>query len=194
MSAPDAFTSSLCGSLSRPTRQLCTQILEFGVFPHTSHTGENLKSWLLEVLKEKKIPLKVIAGITLDGAADGNKAIALIPEVRGKRDVCGLHQLQRAVLYSIGEAGAKNSCRNTTARDLLRQHARVVQLSHQSREIAHGFRDAQRAAKIPPHKYLSTVRKNATRWGYQKKQITRNNLDATYPGHGSLQVQKGARG
>lgn len=156
--------------------ELHDDLLDFSVFPFTSHTGENLKTWLLGTLKAKDIPLKCISGVTPDGAADGRKAFNLITELRSKVDICGLHQLQRSVLYSVGEAGPRNASPNMAARDLLRQHRRVVQLSHQSREISHAFRDAQQAAGVPPHKIIGTVRHNVTRWGNQLQQVSRNNL------------------
>lgn len=154
--------------------ELHDDLLDFSIFPFTEHTGENIKSWIISICDRWHIPLASISGVTPDGAADGVKALKLIKELKHSFDICGLHQLQRSILYAIGLAASKSSCRNRTARDLIAQHKRVVQLSHQSREISDGFRAFQTAANIPPHKLLTTVRTNATRWGNQKAQITRN--------------------
>ena len=65
---------------------------------------------------------------------------------------------------------------NVDFRDLLTINGRVVQLSHQSREVSDNLRQFQADHKIPANKILSTVRTNATRWGNQFKQVQRNNV------------------
>jgi hypothetical protein len=155
---------------------LVSDLLHFKAFPYTSHTATNIKDWLVAVLLSEELPLGAVSGVTPDGASDGQSGVKSIPGFTNKVDVCNLHDLQRAILYSIGLAGPKSACTNQDARDLLRCNGRVVQLSHQSREVSDGIRDFQRDHGIPAHKTLSTVRTNATRWSNQKKQVTRNNM------------------
>ena len=149
-------------------------LLHFMAFPFTSHSADAIKEWLVTVLRSEEIPVSAISGVTPDGASDGQSGVKSVPGLSTKTDVCVLHDLQRAVLYAVGLAGPKARCPNQDARDLLRINGRVVQLSHQSREVSDGFRDFQADHKVPSSKILSTVRTNATRWTNQKKQVTRN--------------------
>ena len=160
----------------RPSFQLKMDLLHFKAFPFTAHTSDNIKEWLVAVLLAEELPATCIAGVTPDGASDGQSGIKSVPGLANKVDVCVLHDQQRCVLYAVGLAGPKQHSPNQDARDLLRSNGRVVQLSHQSREVSDGFRNFQADHEIPASKILSTVRTNATRWTNQKKQITRNCL------------------
>ena len=62
--------------------------------------------------------------------------------------MCHLHQLQRSVLASIGLA-YKTSL-NSEAKELLRAHARIVQLIRQSGAVAKELWDKQLAAGVRP--------------------------------------------
>lgn len=155
--------------------ELLGELLHFKAFPFTSHTSQNIKAWLVQVLLEEEMPATVITGVTPDGASDGQSGVKSVPGLFNKVDVCELHDLQRVVLYGIGKAGPKASCPNQDARDLLSINGRVVQLAHQSREVSDGFRKFQKDNNIRANKVISVVRTNATRWTNQKKQITRNN-------------------
>ena len=64
-----------------------------------------------------------IADVTPDGAADGQAALNAIPGLAEKINTCHLHGLQRALLFSVGLAGA--SSKNPAAKSLLRKHSRV---------------------------------------------------------------------
>lgn len=151
------------------------ECLELEQFPFTSHTGANIKTWFLDLLARKKILDVCISGITPDGAADGQCAFWLMdPPLSEIVDTCLLHQLQRAVLYSIGLAGTGSGMLNIECKDLVVCHRRIVAASNQARHVSDGIHNAQIAAKIPHHKVLSTVTTNATRWGNQYNQINRN--------------------
>ena len=158
------------------TLALEDQLLHFKAFPHTAHTSILIRDWAIAVLQEEEIPVSAVSGVTADGAADGQGGMRAIPGLQFKVDVCQLHDLQRAVLYSIGLAGPKHACPNSDFRDLIRINKRLVQLSHQSREVSDAIREWQSEANIPSHKILTTVRTNQTRWSNQKKQISRHNL------------------
>ena len=84
---------------------LRSEILEFGVFPATSNkTGDNIKHWFLDVLDLNALPHCLVAGVTPDGATDGQCGLALIPTIAEKVETCLLHVLQRTVLFSLGIA------------------------------------------------------------------------------------------
>ena len=114
----------------------------------------------------------MIAGISPDGAADGQCALNSVTTLAEKVDTCNLHQLQRAVLFGIGLAGV--SCKNPEAKTVLRKHNRVVMLTRQSLSVGKDLRDRQIAAGVPDHEIKTLVPTALTRWGNQFLQITRN--------------------
>ena len=61
-----------------------SELLDFNVFPKTSKTGENIKTWFLGVLDSNGLPHDLITGITPDGAADGQCGLSLIPTLAEK--------------------------------------------------------------------------------------------------------------
>ena len=115
----------------------------------------------------------MIAGVTPDGAADGQCGLGLIPTIAPLVDTCQLHQLQRGVLISLGLAGSVT--KNTMAKVLLRKHNRVVMLSRQSLAVGKAIRDAQHDADVPDHKLLALQPTATTRWGNQYSQLAVNN-------------------
>lgn len=123
---------------THPQLYLKTEILTMAAFPLGRKTGENIKAWFLNELSRAGLKHSSISGVTPDGAADGQCALSLIPELREKVDTCHLHQLQRAVLFAIGMAGAVT--RNSYAKTLLSQHARIVQLTRQSGTVSKAVR------------------------------------------------------
>ena len=126
------------------------ELLDFCVFPFTAHTSENIKTWLVSVCVAEELPAEVWIGLTPDGAADGVKAISMVPGWANKKNVCSLHQLQRVVLYSTGMAGSGRTRKNTDARDLITINARVTKVQNQSREVSDGVRDIQINVRYHP--------------------------------------------
>ena len=157
---------------STHSQALHEEVLEFEQFPFTSHTGQNIKTWFEAALQRKGIQNSCISGITPDGAADGQCAFWLMEELSELVDTCYLHQLQRAVLYSIGLTGKPN--RNPGVLVLMKCHRRIVQLNNQSRHVNDDIRDIQIAAGIPLHKLWCLVTTCATRWGNQYNQVHKN--------------------
>lgn len=155
-----------------PQLWLRNEILDFNVFPETSKTGEAIKNWFVDVLNANDLPHSAVAGITPDGAADGQCGLSLIPTLSDKVDTCQLHVLQRAVLFSVGLAGATS--KNAEAKKLLRKHNRVVALSRQSLAVGKSIREAQLNAKVPVHQLCSLLPTATTRWGNQYTQVSRN--------------------
>ena len=158
-----------------PELQLIDELLEFCLFPYTHHTGELIGQWMVRMLLKYELPAWAISGVTPDGAADGRKGVRSVPGLQKKLDICQLHQLQRAVLYALGLAGKKTAS-SEDVRDQIRINRRVVQLSHQSREVHDGFRNRQKENKIPAHQFLSCVKTASTRWKNQYAQVRQNNL------------------
>lgn len=155
--------------------RLLDQILAFETFPKTEHTGVNIKDWIISVLERRGIHQSAITGITPDGASDGQTALDLMG-VSSLVDTCYLHQLQRALLYSLGLAGTATTQRNAAAKELLMKHRRIVQLHNQSNHVAEAIRKKQAELKIPSHKVLTPQQTHAIRWGSQARQVSRNIL------------------
>ena len=157
-----------------PTAQLylMSQIVDFGIFPYHSKTGENIRLWLLSILEANEIPHSLVAGLTPDGAADGQCGLAQIETLCEKVDTCELHMLQRAVLFSIGLAGATS--KNPAAKDLLKKHNRIAMLSRQSGAFLKSIKGMQTDAGVPDHKVLVPERTATTRWGNQFVQLLKD--------------------
>ena len=161
-----------------------SEVADLDVFPDSVHSGENIRDWLVALLKKLGINYSAIAGVTPDGAADGHKALNLIPELSNKVDTCLLHGLQRSVLYSVGKAGVNDPQKpkksaelpfNEEAKQLCRFHGRITRASNQIRAVAYGIREWQVRAGVPSSRVLTTVDTMPTRWGNQFLQIRRNN-------------------
>ena len=158
-----------------PTLWLVDELLAFNVFPSTTHSSDAIQAWVEHELAEAGLEHVNIADVTPDGAADGQAALNAIPGLAEKTNTCHLHGLQRALLFSVGLAGA--SSKNPAAKSLLRKHGRVTTLAVQSRQVAYGIREKQVAAGVPAGKILTLeTGKNATRWAGQYKRLTRNCL------------------
>ena len=153
---------------------LSTQLIDFAVFPFTSKTGENIKTWLLSVLSDKSIAHEDVSGITPDGAADGQCGLAKILSLAEKVDTCNLHQEQRAVLIALGLTGV--TCKNPEAKGVLRKNNRVVMLNNQNLKVPAAISTSQAAADVPAHKILGLLKTCVTRWGNQFLQLNRNTL------------------
>ncbi|KAK3285273.1 hypothetical protein CYMTET_7108 [Cymbomonas tetramitiformis] len=151
---------------------LRSEVADFDVFPLTEKTGDNIRVWFKGVLTRAMIPFFAVSGVTPDGAADGQCGLSQIAEISEKVDTCILHQLQRAVLYSIGIAGAKS--RNEGARHLLKKNNRVVMLSRQSLAFGKSIRNSQSSARVPAASIMNLERTAPTRWGNLYVQLQKN--------------------
>ena len=156
--------------------ELVDELLDFRMFPTTTHTADDIRSWLTATLVTYEILPQHVCGITPDGEAAGQKGIRMVPGLEKKADVCAQHNLQRVVMYMLGMAGPKASNPNPDARDLLKVNKRVVQLVHQVREVTYALKDAQVNAAVPAAKHLAPVRSHDIRWSNFYCQIERNNL------------------
>ena len=151
------------------------EVVAFEQFPNSEHTAENIRAWIRSVGKAKQISLSTdLTGMTPDGAADGQAALNGMDELSEKTDTCDLHRLQRAVLFSIGQAGAQ--CKNPEGKALIRKEGRIVTLHKQSRSVSMAVRDAQVSAGIPPHKILTPTSTKVTRWGGTFLQLAQNHV------------------
>ena len=151
------------------------EVVAFEQFPNSEHTSENIRRWIRSVAEIKHVSLSTdLTGITPDGAADGQAALNGMEELNEKTDTCDLHRHQRAVLFSIGQAGAQ--CKNLEAKALIRKEGRVVTLHRQSRAVTTSVRDSQISASIPPHKILTPTSTKVTRWGGTYLQLAQNHL------------------
>ena len=117
------------------------ELLDFYMFPFTSHTSANIATWLVSILVAEDLPAKVWVGLTPDGAADGQKGITMVPGLAHKKDVCDLHNLQRTVLYSVGMAGSSSTRKNPDVKDMVRINGSTTKLQNQSCEVNHGVKE-----------------------------------------------------
>ena len=129
--------------------RLVSEVLEFEVFPNSNHAAVNIHKWFMGVLAKKNISVRMISGVTPDGAADGQAAFGMEEGLAKLVDTCYLHQLQRSVLYAIGLAGTGTGMQNPDFRDHIKKHRRITQLAHQSREVGSSLRQIQVENKIP---------------------------------------------
>ena len=151
------FTAPSTGRKKEAPPQLLAQseVLDFDVFPHTEHTGLNIRSWLKTVLAKRGINHSAVSGIAPDGASDGQCGLNQIEDLREKVDTCHLHGLQRSVLYSAGLAGTES--KNPEFKSHLKCHNRYAQASNQIRAVAYGIRTKQVEAQVPSDKMLTTL-------------------------------------
>ena len=152
------------------------EVLDFYMFPFISHVSTNIRDWFLSVMEAEELPAAVWVGVTPDGAADGKKALRMIPGIEKRNDTCNLHQLQRSILYAIGLAGTVATRKNPDAKDLVAVNGRVTKLQNQSREVNNNVREVQEKSKVPVHQTISGVHTNHTRWNNVHSQAERNNL------------------
>ena len=75
-------------TVTRSQLRFRSDILDFNIFPYSEKTGENVKSWLLQVLDRNRIKHIMVSGITPDGAADGQCGLRLIDTLCDKVDTC----------------------------------------------------------------------------------------------------------
>jgi hypothetical protein len=153
--------------------KLESEILEFDVFPFSSKTGENIKTWLAGVMSFYGITHEMTSGVCPDGAADGQCALSKMDGIAEKVDTCLLHIKQRALLAAMGLAYSKSL--NPEFKEQLRANNNVVTLSNQSGHFLKGLEKAQTDAGVPPHKMLALRSTNTTRWGNQSEQTSINN-------------------
>eukprot|EP00966_Prymnesium_polylepis_P328505 7384309-Prymnesium_polylepis.1 len=157
-----------------PQLSIRSEVLDFDVFPHTEHTGTNIRLWLVDSLAKRSIKHSAISGVTPDGAADGQCGLNQIEDLCEKVDTCHEHGLQRSVLYSTGLAGSES--KNPDFKRQLKGHNRYAQASNQIRAVAYGIREKQLEAQVPSDKVLTTVDTMPTRWGNQFRQVQRDNV------------------
>ena len=126
--------------------RLVDHLLDFCVFPYTSHGWQSIHDWLVSTLCMFGLTADMFCSATPDGAAPGLKGLRAVEGLRDKVVVCYQHQLQRSILYSVGRAGSKTNCLNTHARDLIQLNKWSVQFSHQCNEFSKSSREMQAAA------------------------------------------------
>ena len=170
----DGCAPSTGRKMDVPQLLVRSEVLDFDVFPHTEHTGVNIRSWLIATLARRAVSHSAVSGLTPDGAADGQCALNLIEDLREKVDTCSEHGLQRSVLYAAGLAGTES--KNPDFKAHLKSHTRYAQASNQIRAVAYGIREKQLQAEVPTYKVLTTVDTMPTRWGNQFRQVERDNL------------------
>ena len=144
-------------------KQFC---LEFGCFPFTLHTANNISLWLKKVQRDWKLfPIDCVTA-TPDGAATMVRACILagLPV-----SVCDAHNLQRCVQYSIGFAGPGVGV-NPVCKDHIADQRTLVSVFNHSTKNQKLLKAVQGDAEHTPKQ------DSPTRWNGTFFTIQTNNL------------------
>lgn len=97
----------------------CDEIMIFDQFHELSHTGKHIANWLEEGFGSRSINTdKDLVMYTADGAANGIKAMELVPGIDENGDVCLAHDQQRAIFHAFGLSTSSiddKTCKNLTS-------------------------------------------------------------------------------
>lgn len=160
---------------------LVDELLDMNVFPHASHTADNLQGWFETVLKEKGIPHSMVSCSTVDGASNGKATMRQIVGFEGKVSTCLAHQLQRGILRSMGDGvKCKSASKNIVVRECVRKHSQLATLFHQSYPSIKFLKEEQILSGVVEKDVLGTRMHCETRWGGKHDLVTRNNIIEPY--------------
>ncbi|KAK3246255.1 hypothetical protein CYMTET_44200 [Cymbomonas tetramitiformis] len=142
-------------------------VVAFEVFPENRHTGNALSRWHKAVLKLRKLRVASVSLFTLDGASNNKKAMKLM---KAPSRVCMNHDLQRAIVVSLGLSGGKKKpSRNPKMKALLAKISRQSSTFHCSTVHNKRLQQSQEGRGIRKHKVRRVSQKHATRWsGYMR--------------------------
>lgn len=135
-------------------------ILGFNIFDETRHTGAAIARWKQGVQKHWK--LQGATGLaTEDGASNNVTANRIMGQ---DMKVCLPHDVSRAVLYSVGEAGKPSQ--NPDLKQLITRSSKQSAAFNRSVVANVSLQQAQLEANpdMKPHQTLTTKTKNLTRW------------------------------
>jgi len=104
-------------------------------------------------------PQKSLSLSTEDGASN-NKTAARI--LKSPFKVCAPHDLQRAVLFASGEAGAQS--KNPELKAFIKKASAMAAAPHRSAKTSLQLQQSQLDAGVPKQALLVTETANVTRW------------------------------
>jgi hypothetical protein len=158
-------------------RLVITQyVLAFERFLEKHHTAVAIKRWVEAVLKRYGLSTQGIELSTLDGAANGIKAMVMLKLLYR---ICGAHQLQRCIKHATGQAGGKTSS-NPEFKQHLHRVRNIDYLINKSNIALAELKEAQEADGI---KETTTVSKEGhTRWDGMMDSAARKNSLMKYIG------------
>jgi hypothetical protein len=144
------------GSVSYVLKQI---LLDFSVFPESSHTSVHIAAWIQRVLRRHNLGLDDIVITVPDGAGNGKKAVKLLGL---PWRVCMAHNLQRCILYALGLAGATS--RNPDLKALVMANRRMVGAIHHSTQNQKALAASQVKRGVCYKHVKSTDQDVVTRW------------------------------
>jgi hypothetical protein len=160
---------------------LVDQVLDFREFPYESHNGDNIKTWYEDLMKENGITIEMVSQVTIDGASNGQAALAKIPGLLGKITTCHAHQLQRGILTASGGGCASFAAsKNQGLQRLIKKHKRIAQFFNQSHKSNGFLAEEQVLSGVKKESTLTTITTSETRWSGIHSQISRSNIIAPY--------------
>ena len=68
-------------------------LLDFAMFPHTSHTATLMHEFIVATLVKTGVKLSQVCGVSADGESAGQLALDMVESLKQVKTVCNLHQL-----------------------------------------------------------------------------------------------------
>lgn len=145
----------------------CDEILAFEEFHPLTHSGDNISNWLQESLESRGINTEVdIVSMTIDGAANGIKAMESLPGIDETfdGDVCLAHDQQRALLHAFGMSTSSTedkNCKNPGLGNNIMKHKGIVGAYKQSIHLRKTIQQLQKDQNV---KVMELQAPCKTRW------------------------------
>ena len=135
-------------------------LLAFRTFATSSHTGLVIKTWKVGICSGWGLDAtKSMSLWTEDGAANNILSSKLLGALY---EVCGPHQVQRAILFALGLAG--KTSKNPMLKAFIGRMSKQSSSFHSSGVASKAMQDSQLSRGVKPHQLKSTEVANATRW------------------------------
>lgn len=134
-------------------------------FPRQSHSGVNIKKFLMDLFSRFDIAIEDIGSVTLDGASNGLKAMKLM---NVNYRVCFIHDVARAVHYAM-------TADNDDMASVIKSHKRFAALCHRSHVVHDAMFRKQTAMRGEGHE-LELIQMKGGKWGSQCDCLHRNLL------------------
>jgi hypothetical protein len=109
---------------------LAELVLSFEAFPY-AHTGQNIAEWYKGCLSRHSANLADVGITTLDGGANGLKAMKLLKQ---RWRYCIDHRLQRMILKALGQTGAPS--KNAPLAALIKKNEAMAAAAHRSTKVS----------------------------------------------------------
>lgn len=134
-----------------------SEVIGFQKFDVNSHTGENIRKWIIKILKRYELTSDDVMLMTADGASNNVKALA---HTDYDFQICIDHGLQNALKAALGFTKSQP---NQQFQALIQQHKKVTAVSSRSTKFARSLKAAQRNIGTKGGKELMLIKYSNTR-------------------------------